>query len=174
MKKIGLILLITCTLFLTSCKDSSYYPISSSPSFSTSESDDCLIDIKGEVRRPGIYKIKLGSTLYDLICLAGGFTEYANSNYLNLASIISGNQMIVIPSIKKDDINEENKTTSLININTASIDLLCSLEGIGQAKATNIIEYRTNNGSFKSLDELLNVKGISEKIFSKIKNNICI
>ena len=75
-------------------------------------------------------------------------------------------------NIKNETKEEVKPSNNKININTASLEELQTLNGIGESKAALIIEYRTSNGKFKSIEELKNIKGISEKIFSKIKENI--
>lgn len=155
-----------------------------------------IVDIKGEVNIPGVYELIKGSRVIDVIMEASGLTENANTRYINLSKILNDGDSIIIYSNKEiedskkdkteecicEEINsaciEENTTNSisndLININTATKEQLMTLTGIGESKANEIIKYREENGNFKSIDEIINVNGISEKIFEKIKSNITI
>lgn len=128
-----------------------------------------LIDLKGEVNYPGVYSVTSGETLYELITLAGGLTLMASTENINLTKILTENQMITIP---KKSISISN--SSLININTADVTTLCILPGIGNSKANAIINYRNNNGLFQSIEDITNVSGISNEIFKKLKDYICV
>lgn len=160
-----------------------------------------IVDIKGEVINPGVYTLESGSRVIDVINASGGLTEYANTRYINLSKKISDEMTIIIYSNyeiesynKKDVIIEEckceevtndscldnnlkeeiediNKDNNLININTASKEELMTLNGIGEAKAELIIEYRENK-KFESIEEIKEVSGISESIYEKIKDFI--
>ncbi len=165
------------------------------------ESNECsndneekiFVDIKGSVKTPGVYELNINSRVIDAIKASGGLNKDANTSYINLSKKLEDGDVIIIYSNKeieeaekqdniievpcdcsniKNETNEEETSNSKININTASLEELQTLNGIGESKAALIIEYRTSNGKFKSIEELKNVKGISEKIFSKIKENI--
>ena len=129
----------------------------------------CLIDLKGEVLHPNLYQIKAGSTLYELIEMAGGLTKEADEQNINFVSLITNNQMITIPK-KKDN----NITNNKININNCSKEDLLSLPGIGYAKADSIIEYRNQNGRFSNIEDIKKVSGIGEELFNRIKNEITV
>lgn len=90
-------------------------------------------------------------------------------NDVNITSCLNNNASIITPG--SEQIKEENLNKK-ININKASLEELMNLDGIGEAKAKSIIEYRNTKGLFKSLEELKNISGISDKIYEKIKNNI--
>ena len=161
-------------------------------------SNEIYIDIKGNVNKPGVYKMVSGKRVNDAIIEAGGLKKDANTRFINLAKELNDGDVIVIYSnseikkAEKQDIiyvetpcvceevkndacyKEDNNTntTNKININTANIEELKQLNGIGDAKAKAIIEYRTENGKFKSLEDLLKVSGISQTIYAKIKENI--
>lgn len=121
-------------------------------------------EIKGEINNPGIYEIEKNETLEQLIEKAGGVTEKADLRNLSLQQIILHKEVIVIPK-KSEKIK--------VSINSATLDQLITLPGIGSSKANLIIEYRKTK-SFKSIEDIMNVKGIGEKIFNKIKDLICL
>lgn len=158
------------------------------------------VDIKGSVNKEGVYKVKSGSRVFDVIELAGGLKKDAHTRFINLSKILNDGEVIVIYSnseieeAKKSDIiyvetpcicekvnndaclNENinnNSKDSLININTATKEELETLSGIGESKANAIIEYRTKT-KFNKIEDILNVSGISESIFDKIKEFITV
>jgi competence protein ComEA len=154
------------------------------------------VDIKGSVNKEGVYKVINGTRVFDLIETAGGLKKDANTRFINLSKILNDGEVVVIYSngeieeAKKSDIiyvetpcvcekvkndaclNENinnNDSDSLININNATKEQLETLSGIGESKATAIIEYRNSNGKFNKIEDILNVSGISETLFDKIK-----
>lgn len=158
-----------------------------------------FIDIKGEVVNPGVYEIQLGDRVIDAVQMAGGFTNEATTDNVNLSKKLKDETVIIIPSYLKDYENvtikndyeidsnddivqtEENEndekiesSSSLVNINTASVVELMSLDGIGETKAKAIIEYRDTSGGFKSIEDIKNVSGIGESTYENIKNNITV
>ena len=141
-------------------------------------------------------KIKEGSRLYEAIEMAGGSLEDADLTKVNLAYTISDGQKIYIPKIG-DVINLQNELSEYIssgfgnndlieneggiasggekvNINTAKQTELETLPGIGPSTAQKIIDYRTKNGKFQSIEDIQNVKGIGDGKFEEIKDNICV
>lgn len=158
-----------------------------------------FIDIKGEVENPGVYEMQLGDRVIDAVQMAGGFTDEATTDNVNLSKKLKDETVIIIPSYLKDyenvtikndyeidinddivqfDENESNEkiesSSSLVNINTASVVELMSLDGIGESKAKAIIEYRDTNGDFKNILDIKNVSGIGESIYEKIKDYITV
>lgn len=166
--------------------------------------DDLVyVDIKGAVKKPGVYKINSDKKIIDVITIAGGLMENANTDNINLSKKVTDEMVIIIytdeevknsnivdtvikvidkecvcPNIQNDgcintEINDSitnvNKT---ININTATLEELMSINGLGEAKGKAIIKYREENGYFKIIDDLLNVSGIGEALFEKIKEYI--
>lgn len=119
------------------------------------------VEIKGEVNHPGIYIVKWDASIQDVIEQADGLTDLANTDALALNRIVEENEVIVIGK------QEEN----YISINTASLEQLQTLPGIGPSLASRIIEYRQER-SFQSIEEIKNVKGIGDKLFEKIKEKI--
>lgn len=169
MKKILIILLFL--FILQSCDDEGYVDDDFDDEYNESYQGVILVDLKGEVIRPGIYSVKKGSTLYDVVCLAGGFTSLANTSSIALTEELTSNCMKTIPSTS-DPITDN--TTKLININTAGINELTTLSGIGTSIAQRIIDYRNNNGKFKKIEDIKKVSGIGDALFNKIKDKITV
>lgn len=170
MKKFILFFIIIGLLFISSCGENNYV-INTSLQTNVESNKTLIIDLKGAIRLPNIYAVKEGTILYELIKLAGGLDKDADVSNVNLALVLKENQMISIPYKKSI---ENNNTSSLININTASVESLCTIPGIGTAKANNIINYRNNNGYFITIEDIKKVNGISETLFNKIKEYICV
>lgn len=131
--------------------------------------NNIIVEVKGEVYRPGIYIILEGSRVNDLIFLCGGFTSNAVTSNINLARIIKDGELININAKEK-----ENIANNLININTASVEQLMELVGIGETKARGIISYRNDVGKFGVIEDIMNVSGISSALFEKIKDFITV
>lgn len=146
----------------------------------------------GAVNSPGVYETKPGLLLNDAISLAGGLRQDAASDHLNLVMTINGNMSIYIPTneevmedlyhsevIIHDSVSSESPTGSevssdKVNINSASRAELMTVPGIGEVTADAIVSYRDSHGSFKSVDELMNVDGIGQGKFNKFKEYFCI
>ena len=165
------------------------------------ETEIIKVDIKGAIKKPGVYEVEVNKRVIDVISLAGGLNKNANTNYINLSEKVKDEMVIWIYTSKeieqfklKQDSSEymikscncpvvdnttclnnntkEEKKDTIININTASLEELMSLNGLGESKAKSIIEYRNKNGKFNSIEDIMNVKGIGESLYNKIKNNI--
>jgi general secretion pathway protein K len=139
------------------------------------EEEEITIHIIGEVKYPGIVILKTGQRIIDAIDAAGGETEEADLNKINLAQLLSDGDKIYVPSINDNEIEEYKDTTSrssTVNINTATLEELTSLPGIGESTAQRIIDYRKQNGKFKTIDDLKNVSGIGEGKFNNLKEKI--
>ena len=138
--------------------------------------DSIVIDISGEIKNPGIYKMKGRVRLYEIIDKAGGLKEEANINSINQARYVKDGEKIIIPSSRisqsmdKGSISNEN---NLVNINTASKEELLKLPGIGEVTAEKIINYRDNN-NFTKIEDLKNVNGIGMATYNKLKDLICV
>ncbi len=133
--------------------------------------------ICGEVKVPGVYQVEEGARLYQIVEMAGGLLESAAPNYLNLAESVTDGQKIVVPTIEEanDMILVENESSNgLVNINTATEDTLTTLPGIGASKAKNIISYRESRGGFQTIEELMEIDGIKEGVFNKVKDLITV
>ena len=140
------------------------------------EKEEITIHIIGEVKYPGIVILKSGQRIVDAIEAAGGVTEEADLNKLNLAQILNDGDKIYVPN-KTDEIEDYKDTTgesSTVNLNTATLEELTSLPGIGESTAQKIIDYRRQNGKFKAIEDLKNVSGIGESKFDNIKDKITV
>ncbi|WP_168412944.1 helix-hairpin-helix domain-containing protein [Bacillus salacetis] len=141
---------------------------------------EIFVDVKGAVQSPGIYKAVQSERVNDLIIRAGGFTDDAGEEHVNLARKVTDEMVIYVP--KEGEYSEENYAGSLddqsqerlLDINKASEEDFDGLPGIGPAKAKAIVDFRTENGPFKELDELKSVPGIGEATFDRLKETIII
>ena len=140
------------------------------------EDEYIFVHIEGCVNNPGLIKVKYGTRIFELIEEAGGETENADISRINLASIVSDEQKIVIPA--KVVVNEESNDTetkdTCVNINTATKEKLITLNGIGENTAEKIIKYREENGYFNTVEDIMNVPGIGESKFNSIKDDITV
>lgn len=140
-------------------------------------SSDITVYINGEVKNPGVYKLKQDSRVQDLVKACGGFTNEANSYKLNLAKKLKDEDYIYVD--KKSDnenlqlqngLQGETSENAKININTATKEELKTIPGIGDVTAQKIIDYREQNGGFSSIEDLKNVDRIGDKTLEKIKD----
>ena len=179
----------------------------------TSENNSFFVDVKGEVKKPGVYELDSNSRVIDALNMAG-LTKESNTKFINLSKIISDEMVIFIYSndeiknildsetiesvcdvvhnnacvdsdesiiydkgLDKVESNLLNKNeevkASIININTATLEELLTLSGIGESKAKSIIEYRTKT-PFNKIEDIMNVTGIGEALYNKIKENITV
>ena len=143
------------------------------------EKEKIIVHITGEVKYAGVVVLKEGARIVDAIEAAGGETDNADLNKLNLAYIVSDGDKIYVPNKNEEignitTVNEEinSEEQSTININTASLKELMELPGIGEVTANKIIEYRTQNGKFSTIEELKNVPGIGSSKFENLKEKI--
>lgn len=176
------------------------------------------VDIKGAVKKPGVYEIEENKKVIDVITIAGGLTDNADTSMINLAKKVKNEMVVIIytkeevkeatkpnqiikyvdkecicPQIKNDGClntlkeNNTDKTDTTkkeevvqesnkekININTATLEELQTLTGIGESKAKAIIAYREEKGGFKNIEELKEITGIGEALYEKIKDSITI
>ena len=134
--------------------------------------------ITGEVKSPGVYYVEEGARLDNLLDICGGVTDQADIEKLNLAQKLSDGEKITILKKEEDLRLEETESEILeeeekVNINEASKEELMSLDGIGEATANKIIEYRKEN-EFLIIEDIMNVSGIGEAKFDNIKDDICV
>lgn len=154
----------------------------------------CYVHICGEVAAPGVYEMEEGSRVFQVVERAGGFTEQAASQYLNMAQTVSDGMKIVVPALDAlgqeeqygsslgVSVTEENGlsgsgtagATAKVNLNTASKEELMTLKGIGEAKADDIIAYRESHGGFQKIEDIMKISGIKNAAFEKIKDDITV
>lgn len=142
--------------------------------------------ICGAVENSGVYTLSSGSRVCDLFELAGGLTEEAAADYWNQASLLTDGQMLYVPTNEEakerqergldvsSEQSEHASTSGKINLNTASLEQLMEIPGIGESKARAILNYRETNGGFSSIEEVMNIEGIKEGVFSKMKEYIVV
>lgn len=130
----------------------------------------------GYVNAPGVYALSQEARMYEAVEMAGGIREGGCAEYLEMASVLSDGMRIYVPSVEEavaaESRNEEDN--GLINLNAASKEQLMTLPGIGEAKADAILQYREDYGGFGAVEDVMNVPGIKEAAFSKIKKYICV
>ena len=149
---------------------------------------NCYVDIKGEVLRPGVYEFSCESRLQEVIKKAGGFTEEADQTKINLAQKITDQMQIVVPNLRskqEGEVTEENSgkgsssstnpshsKQGTVNINAATLEELQTIKGIGKKKAEAILQYRKEHGPFRTKEDLLQVKGIGKKALEAIESQV--
>lgn len=136
------------------------------------------VHVCGSVQKEGVYRLAEGSRAVDAVLAAGGFTEEAKQDSLNLAALLTDGQKLYVLSLE-EALQQEEKAESgagngLVNINTASEEELCTLTGIGHGRAMDIITYREKNGPFKQPEDLMKVSGIKDSVYSKISDKIAV
>jgi competence protein ComEA len=134
------------------------------------EAERIVVHLAGEVIEPGVYQVEEGSRLYNLVKKAGGPTNRADLNAINLANKVRDGQKIIIPNSATTR-SVANKSAK-ININSAKQSELEEIAGVGPVTAEKIIEYRKEEGSFASVDSLTEVSGIGPKTLEKIEDEI--
>lgn len=147
-----------------------------------SERKKIILCISGEVLKPGVYELREGARVVDLIQCAGGVTKKGDLREVNQAEILMDGEMIFIPGVdgtgsagtdgKPVPSGSGNGKGQKVSINKGSIEALDTLPGIGRATAEKIIDYRKKNGGFKNLDDLKKVPGIGEAKYKRIKDLI--
>ena len=158
------------------------------------EPQEIYVDVCGAVARPGVYALETGSRVFQAVEKAGGFLPEAAGTYINQAQTLSDGQQIYVPT--KEEAQEmshpgqnsgnaavsggsssdslQSGEEAKVNLNTADAEALMTLSGIGEAKAEAILAYREEHGGFSSIEEIMNVSGIKESTFSKIKDKISV
>ena len=159
-----------------------------------------FVHVCGAVMNPDVYELSAGSRVYEAVQAAGGFTDDADENYVNQAQILSDGLKLVIPTVEQTSAKESEDTENnligivgetgsaggqsitdmgadtssdgKVNINTASEAELCNIPGIGAVRAAAIVAYRQEKGSFSSIEDIMNVSGIKEGTYEKIKDSI--
>lgn len=139
------------------------------------------IHIIGEVKHPGVYIFEEEPRVVDVVKKAGGFTQNAAQSAINLAELVGDGAQLSIVSKKqwkegkqKVSAGENDAGTGKLDINQATESDLMTLSGIGESKAKSIVAYRESNGKFQKIEDLMNITGIKEGVFNKIKDQIIV
>ena len=194
-EKIWVVLLVLCMALLNGCRKQEEEMVvfeevnlekesEEAESGETEEENKTIfIYVCGHVVNPGVYEMDEGSRVYEVIHMAGGMTENAAMDYMNQAEMLTDEQKLYIPSVEEVEQgkvpqetgqSDEDEPEKKVNINKADKEELMSLSGIGEKRADAILAYRQAGGLFESEEELMQVEGISQGIYDKIKDQITV
>lgn len=132
----------------------------------------CVVYVCGCVAKEGVYELPADARLMDAIEAAGGMLNEADSKALNLAEPVYDAMKIYVPKIGEEPMAEAAKQDGLLDLNQASLEELMTLPGIGKSKAESIIAYREEHGGFQTMDEIMQIPGIKDGVYQKIKEKI--
>lgn len=164
------------------------------------EEQTICVHVCGAVKNPDVYELPTGSRVYEAVKMAGGFTEEADESYVNQAQVLSDGVKLVIPTARQIQAGAQEElegrigvvgttetetgtdgskaaagvSAGRININTATQEQLCEIPGIGGTRAAAIISYRQEHGGFTKIEDIMNVSGIKEGTYVKIKDSITV
>lgn len=182
-KKISILVAILIMLFCFGCTSDETYQISldevqSEEAEQTEEGkatqeDSIFVYVCGAVQQEGVYELPAGSRVYQAIEKAGGFLENAAITQINQAEVLEDEAQIYVPTV--DELAEiQAEEDGKVNLNTASKEELMTLPGVGEAKANSIIQYREEQGKFQTIEDVMQISGIKEGLFEKIKDYITV
>ena len=145
----------------------------------------CFVHVCGQVNAPGVYELEAGSRIYQAVEMAGGFSADAAVWYLNLAQEITDGMKIQVTNLQEakewartgspqESMLQGDSQEAKVNLNTAGKEQLMTLTGIGESRAEDIIRYRQEHGPFERIEDIMNVSGIKEGAFQKIKDSITV
>lgn len=153
-------------------------------------SSGIMVDVSGAVKTPGMYTLTMEDPrVNDAVQAAGGLTENADTQSINLAQKIQDGEKVYIPKVgdasattasapasasSNETSGADTSRAGLVNINTATVEQLQTLPGVGEATAKAIVKDREQNGKFKSKQDLMRVSGIGEKKYAKLEGSICV
>lgn len=150
----------------------------------TATSASIIVDVRGAVNQPGVYTLPVGSRVQDALARAGDVTSDADTRTLNLARRLNDGEQLYVPrqgeatpiptALAARGVLTATRMPSKININTATVAELDTLPGIGPALAQRIVDYRTQNGDFKTIEDIKKVRGIGDALFNQIKDLITV
>ncbi len=185
------IFLLVFLLMLTGCKQGKELIPEDSYEFDTEFTEDekesittIYAEIDGAVLNPGVYELEEGSRVFNLIDMAGGFAENADSRSVKQAERVLDGETIYVYNVDEyeemlllgigDNYHGNSSNSGLINLNTASKEELMTLTGIGESRALSIISYREQYGGFASTEDIMKVAGIGQGTYEKIKDSITV
>lgn len=134
------------------------------------------VHVCGQVCQPGVVVLPVGSRAWEAVEAAGGLTEDAQDTAVNLAAVLQDGEKLYIPAVGESvaDTVDGAVGSGLINLNTADAVRLQTLPGIGESRAADILSYRERYGGFQTIEEIMQVPGIKESIYEKIKDKIVV
>lgn len=141
----------------------------------------------GAVKEPGVYKLPAGSRVHEAVAMAGGLLDTADRKALNQARLLADGEQVTVLTVDEVESGLTGETMEVpvqngmtetsrqkVNINTADENALMTIPGIGESRARAIIAYREENGKFESVEEIMKIDGIKEKMFEKIRDSITV
>lgn len=152
-------------------------PVAVTPTRHTGGSDDLYVHVSGAVRSPGLYVLPPGSRVVDAVAAAGGFTDDAERDAVNLARTVTDGEQLPVPRVGETPAAGAASGTTAdgrVNLNTADASQLEELPRIGPALAERIVAWRDDNGRFTSVDDLLAVPGIGDKMLSSLRDLVTV
>ena len=167
-----------CALIFTACK-SELQQVSLEAIDDVSEKTQqeeiewIYVHVCGAVVQEGVYRLEKGSRCFEAIELAGGFREDAACEQMNQAQILEDEAKVYVPT-RTEIQNEQGTKSGKINLNLATKEDLMTLPGVGEAKAEQILQYRTEKGGFQRIEDIMEISGIKEGLFQKIKELITV
>lgn len=179
MRRYSRLFLILCMLIsLTACKNEADETLSleaietkENEEQSHQMTEDIYVYVCGAVEREGVYRLPAGSRTYEAVEMAGGFREDAATTEVNQAEVLQDEARVYVPTFA-EVVSAEADNDGKINLNKATKEELMTLPGVGESRAESIIQYRNENGGFKSIEEIMQISGIKEGLFEKIKDLI--
>lgn len=146
------------------------------PEISLAEEEQICVHVCGRVCQPGVVMLPPGSRVWEAVEAAGGLAEDAQDTAVNLAAVLQDGQKLYIPAIGESAPEDAVQATDSgrVNLNTADADRLQTLPGIGASRAMDILSYRETHGGFRNTEEIMQIPGIKESIYEKIKDKITV
>lgn len=140
------------------------------------DEEQICVHVCGRVCRPGVVMLPVGSRVWEAVEAAGGLAEDAQDTAVNLAEVLQDGQKVYIPAIGESVAEDAAQATDSgrVNLNTADAVRLQTLSGIGASRAEDILSYRETHGGFQTIEEIMQVPGIKESIYEKIKDKITV
>ncbi len=188
MRNIICLFLIMCIANITGCSNTEEYIITTSEDYNiqteetnddnldaVSDTTDIYVYVCGQIANEGVYILSKGDRVYQAIEMAGGLTDIADCRQINQAMELTDGMQIYIPIVGEyisDQPIGEEVDDGKININIASKEKLMEIPGIGETKAIAIINHRETKGNFNTIEDIMNIDGIKEGTFNKIKDYI--
>ncbi|MDR7000390.1 helix-hairpin-helix domain-containing protein [Neobacillus niacini] len=153
------------------------------PAKEEQKTETIMVDVKGQIKHPGVYPATQGERVIDLIERAGGLAKKADESQVNFAEHVQDEMVINIPAKGETDSSPSGiavngaagpsgstPNNAKVDLNKADVTQFQTLPGIGPAKAAAILEYRETSGGFKAVEDLKNISGIGDKTFEKLKD----